>query len=177
MKIWLRILLLVAFVGSAGFTNNLFASAGTVKLQWQASPDKNVAGYALYYGVSGFAATNRLDVGQMTAAAVADLNGSASYYFFVVAYDASQQESDPSNVLVYSPPTMSSLQLTQAGDGTVNLSFYVAPNAACSVEYTDTLNPPSWQLLTTAIGDSNGLVSISDPIVPGGTRFYRAVTQ
>jgi hypothetical protein len=67
------------------------------------------------------------------------------------------------------------VQLAQVANGAMNLAFHVAPGAACHVEYTDTLTPPAWNILTTATGDSNGLVAISDPIVPGHTRFYRAV--
>jgi hypothetical protein len=43
------------------------------------------------------------------------------------------------------------------------------------VEYTETLSPPAWNVLTVNTGDSNGLVTINDPIVPGHNRFYRAV--
>lgn len=176
MKIGLRTVLLVVLLSAAGFTERSFAtSARTVSLQWQGSTDTRVAGYALYYGLSGSSATNRLDVGMTTTANLGNLTASSSYYFFVVAYDSYHQESDPSNFLTYAPSAMSSLQVAQSVDGAINLSFYVAPQGSCHVEYTDSLNPPSWNLLTNAVGDANGLITISDPIVPGQTRFYRAV--
>jgi hypothetical protein len=57
----------------------------------------------------------------------------------------------------------------------MNLAFHVAPGAVCHVEYTETLSPPAWNVLTTATGDAGGLVTINDPIIPGHNRFYRAV--
>jgi hypothetical protein len=176
MKVWSRIVLLVAFFGLAGITHKSLAGpACLATLQWQASPDTNVVGYALYYGISGCSATNRLDVGQTTTVTVDSLTASSTYYFFVVAYDVNQQESDPSNFLLYTAPAMSSLWLCQSSDGTINLAFRVAPEAACHVEYTDTLSPPSWNVLTTAVADSNGLVTVNDPVAPAGSRYYRAV--
>jgi hypothetical protein len=104
-----------------------------------------------------------------------NLSAAATYYFYVVAYGADQTESGPSNLLPYTATAISPVQLTQATSGAMNLAFHVAPGAACHVEYTETLSPPAWNVLTTAKGDSNGMVAISDPVVPGHNRFYRAV--
>ena len=178
MKRWLRIVLLVAVIGSVEFVQSSFAgSACLLALEWQPSPDAGVAGYALYYGPSNAPLTNRVDVGLQTNAVVKGLIASTQYSFYVVAYDASQFESAPSSPLFYTPPAISSLKLCQSSDGTMKISFHVAPGAACRVEYTDTLTPPNWNLLTTSAGDSNGVVIINDPIAAGGSRFYRGVAQ
>jgi hypothetical protein len=174
MKIWSGIILMAAFISAAGFTDESFANPACVcTLEWQSS--SGAAGYALYYGTSGSLMTNRLDVGLATAATVKNLTAASTYYFYVVAYDSGQIESAPSNLLPYTAPAMSSLQLIQLTDGSMNLSFHVAPGAACHVEYTAALNPPSWTVLTNTVADSNGLVTISDPVVCSGNRFYRAV--
>ena len=145
-------------------------------LQWGQSPDPGIAGYALYYGPEDAPLINRTDIGLQTTAVVAGLTASVEYSFYVVAYDIDLNESAPSNLLLYSPKAISELKLSQASGGAMNVSFTVAPGAACRVEYTDTLTPPNWNLLTTANGDSNGVVTINDPIV-AGSRFYRGVVQ
>ncbi len=171
--------LLVAVVGLVGFAFRSFAeSACLLNLEWQPSPDSGVAGYALYYGLAGAPLTTRMDVGLQTTALVKGLTASADYSFYVVAYDANQNEGTPSSPLFYTPEAISTIKLGQASGGAREISFRVAPEAVCRVEYTDTLTPPNWNLLTTAMGDSNGVVTISDPVVgAGGCRFYRGVVQ
>lgn len=176
MKILSKIALLVVLISSVALTHNVSAGPACIaSLQWQSSPDPAVAGYALYYGLDGYPLTNRVDVGLSTAVTVKNLVASSTYFFYVVAYDSDQGESDPSNFLLYTAPAMSSLRLSQNSDGTMNLLFHVAPGAVCHVEYTDTLTPANWTVLTLTAGDSNGLVTVSDPTPPGDSRFYRAV--
>ena len=135
-----------------------------------------MVGYALYYGVTGGPLTNRLDAGPATSVIVGDLMAPESYSFYVVAYDASLQESDPSDSIFYTAQAISSVRLSAPPGLGATVSFSVAPGAACHVEYTDTMTPPNWQALTVAIGDSNGVVKIVDnDVAPSGSRFYRAV--
>jgi hypothetical protein len=78
--------------------------AAPVALVWDASPDASVTGCALYYAIVDSGVTNRLDVGMVLTASVSNLLAGSNYLFFVVAYNSSGIESDPSNVLLYSPP-------------------------------------------------------------------------
>lgn len=177
MKKWLKFVLLATVIVSFDFAHSAFAGqAFPLALEWQPCPDSGVAGYALYYGPSGTPLTNRMDVTLQTNAVVKGLATSAQYSFYVVAYDADLVEGAPSSTLVYTPQAISLLKLGQVSGGSMKISFNVAPNTACQVEYTDTLMPPDWKLLTTATGDAEGVVDISDPILaPGGSRFYRGV--
>jgi hypothetical protein len=176
MKIWSGIILLGALIASIGLPNQLLARPACLcSLQWQPSPDSSVTGYAVYYSVVGSSTTNRLNVGSATTATLVNLTAASTYYFYVVAYDQSQTESSPSNLLPYTAVVISPVQLTQVANGNMNLAFHVAPGAACQVEYTETLSPPAWNVLTTATGDTDGLVAVNDPIMPGHNRFYRAV--
>jgi fibronectin type III domain protein len=177
MKMWSRIVLLVVVTGLVRFAGQSFAGpACLLTLEWQPSPDAGVAGYALYYGAAGTPLTNRVDAGTQTIAVVKGLTASIQYTFYVVAYDADLNEGGPSVPLYYTAPPISSLKLSQLADGTMKISFHVAPGAACRVEYTDTLMPPNWNLLTTAAGDSNGLVTIEDSMLRP-SRFYRGVAE
>lgn len=175
MKLWSKIVLLLALIGAGGFSSELFASSGTVcSLQWNASPSPGIAGYALYYGVQGSSVTNRIDAGLGLSLTVTGLNLSTTYFFYVVVYDAYGDESPPSNVVLFTTPPISPLQINPASNGALSIQFQVSPGAACQVEYTPTLSPPAWTLLTTAIAGANGLVQITEPM-NGSQGFFRAV--
>jgi hypothetical protein len=175
MKILSKIVLLVALISAAGITERVSASPACVcTLQWNPSAGTDVAGYAVYYGISGSSVTNRVDVGPALTATLKGLVASSTYFFYVVAYSPLQQESIPSDQLTYTAPAMSALRFSQT-NGAMNLWFHVAPGAACHVEYTASLSPAAWNVLTTAVADTNGLVSVNDTDISEASRFYRAV--
>jgi hypothetical protein len=145
----------------------------TTQLQWDASAGSSTAGYIVYYGPVGSLMTNQLNVGSALSATINGLSASTPYFFYVVSYDSSGDQSPPSNLVLYTTPPMSALQISKAG-GVVNIQFTAAPGTTCSLEYTTSLNPPTWSILATSIADQNGLISIYDTIdqtLPG--RFYR----
>lgn len=175
MRIWPKIVLLFLLAAAAGITPRLFATPGCVcPLQWNASSSPDIAGYDVCYGVSGSSVTNTIDVGLSLSYVITGLVPSTTYFFYVVDYDAYGDVSPPSNVLLFTTPPISPLLLGQATNGMVNIQFLVTPGAACEVEYTPTLSPTAWTVLTNAAGDSNGLVSITEP-VNGPQGFYRAL--
>jgi autotransporter-associated beta strand protein len=51
-------------------------------------------------------------------------------------------------------------------------SFYGVPGTSYTVQYTDDLESPDWQTLTTVTTDANGLASFTDPAPPEGERYY-----
>jgi hypothetical protein len=177
MKKWSRIIVLMAAVCLAGFARQTFAgTACPLTLEWQPSPDSGVAGYVLYYGAAGEPLTNRVDVGLQKEAVILDLTASVEYSFYVVAYDPDDNEGDPSDLLTYTAQAISPVGLSLSSDGMVTISCRVVPGASCTVEYTDTLTPPNWQLLITVYGDLNGDVFVDDP-TDQPSRFYRASVE
>jgi hypothetical protein len=151
--------------------------AAPCTLQWDPSAGAKVAGYALYYGPANGSATNRVNVGAAGTVTLGALSSSVNYFFYVVAYDATGGESVPSNVIFYQPPMMSKVKLTHATDGTMRLQFSMAAGSPCRVEYTDSLEAPDWQTLTTATADANGdIVVLDPPDERPPCRFYRAVS-
>jgi hypothetical protein len=177
MKLLSGIILGLGLLSPVIFTSQSFAGpACEIALEWEATPDSGVAGYALYYGPTGTPLTNRVDAANQTTTAVKGLTAATQYTFYVVAYDADQNEGGPSVPVYYTATAISSLELGQLANGDMKISFHVAPTAACRVEYTDSLSPQNWMLLTTATADSDGLVIVNDPVVQA-SRFYRGVAQ
>lgn len=82
----------------------------SVTLSWDApttnadgTPLTDLAGYKVYDGRSSGVYTTSTDVGSLTTATIAGY-AAGTYYFTVVAYDASGNESDHSNEVVATLP-------------------------------------------------------------------------
>jgi hypothetical protein len=79
----------------------VIAGDGGVDLSWKASPDGDVSGYLVYYGVSGgeyfgddaILGRSPIDVGKRSSVHIDGLKNGVLYYFAVAAYD----RMDPSN--------------------------------------------------------------------------------
>lgn len=148
--------------------------ASPCTLGWNQSQDASVAGYVLYYGITG-STTNRQVLGMINTVTLFNLLTSSNYFFYVVAYGAGGVESLPSRALYYKPQVLSPLSLASPVQGTMNLQFRAAPGSVCQVEYTPSLDPAQWQILGTATADSNGNIAITDkPPANTPSRFYRA---
>jgi hypothetical protein len=108
--------------------------------------------------------------------ALNNLFASTNYFFYVVAYNGVGLESSPSTMIGYTARALSALKLTVSANGSMNVYFQAATNAACHIEYTPTLNPAQWQTLSNTTADAGGNVIISDPLTGHpAARFYRAV--
>ena len=165
-------------VALSSFNTAKATSAAPVTFGWDPSPDAAVTGYALYYRLADSSTNRRLDVGSAKIVTLHNLEAGSDYLFFVVGYDASGVESAASNLLSYSPPALSRLQISNQPDGTMSIQFRAAAGALCFVEYASTLTSPQWQTLGSATADANGSVLITDP--PTGRsamRFYRGLRE
>jgi chitodextrinase len=117
-----------------------------------------------------------VNTGLATVATLSTLTAGATYSIYVVAYDSAGNESPRSNVITYSPPAVTKITLAKPTANSAQLQFRAAPGSQCRVEYTPTLKPVQWQALTTATADTNGVISVTDPLTGRPpTRFYRAV--
>src|SRR5215831_18561505 len=103
------------------------AVAAPCTLTWAPSPNSSVAGYAVYYGINGSSLSIRVDTGAAPTVTFYNLSASATYFFYVVAYDAIGLESIPSPVITYRPPLISPVALNFLSDGTANVLFRSAP--------------------------------------------------
>lgn len=172
-----KISLISALLGLSGFSRLNAAvalPASPCTLGWNQTQDASIAGYVLYYGITG-STTNRQVLGLVNTVTLFNLIASSNYFFYLTSYVAGGVESPPSNVLNYQPQVLSALKLASPAQGTMNLQFRAAPNSICLVEYTPTLNPAQWQTLGNATADSNGDITINDKVSANTpSRFYRA---
>ena len=76
-------------------------------LGWNPSHDRNTAGYLLLCGTTRGVYTNQLDVGNTNSAALTGPQANVTYYFSVVAYDATGQWSPPSKEIAHTVPANS----------------------------------------------------------------------
>jgi hypothetical protein len=67
-----------------------------LRLSWSSGPEADLSGYRLRYGTAPGSVDAEVDAGMATEIAVAGLLRGVTYYFSVVAYDESGNESTPS---------------------------------------------------------------------------------
>lgn len=59
--------------------------------------------------------------------------------------------------------------------GMVNISFPTATNATYQIQYKNHLSDPTWTNLGNPVSGTGGYSTVQDPVVAGGTRFYRGM--
>ena len=152
-------------------------AAESLTLGWDPSPDTNVTGYFLCWGLSSDTCTNLLDAGNATSTTVAGLDPSAVYYFTIVAYDGAGDQAPPSNMIVYPPgPT---LNIQAAGGGAASgmvLSFQGNTGGVYSIEAT--LDFTNWATILTTNCSAAGpvVIQVAD-MADYPMRFYRLLSQ
>lgn len=92
-----------------------------VQLAWDPSPDPQVTGYMLYYGMASGQYSVSVDTGPATGAALSGLEAAQTYYFAALAYDAAGEHSPFSNEVNYTVPdtTPPSVAITAPVTGTM----------------------------------------------------------
>ncbi|HXT10429.1 MAG TPA: fibronectin type III domain-containing protein [Candidatus Angelobacter sp.] len=151
-----------------------FLSFGTasVSLAWNPGTNGTAASYNVYYGTSSRSYTSQVTSGTNLAAVVSNLADGSTYYFAVTAVDALGNESDFSDEVSYSapsvnqPPTISTIanQSTLENTATAAIPFTVndANTGAASVTVSGSSS------VTTVVPNAN--------IVFGGSGANRTVT-
>ena len=99
-----RLLTLLLLVSLLVFISTTEASAASIKLAWDPSPEPLVTGYRLYYGRSSGVYTVVVDAGNRTDYTVTGLDAGLTYYFTATAYTGTGDESTFSNETSYTLP-------------------------------------------------------------------------
>jgi hypothetical protein len=130
------------------------APAADVKIAWDANTESDLAGYKLFYGTTSRSYLNSIDVGNTTEYTLTGLIEGTTYYFAAKAYDTSDNESDYSQELVYTLPTINSAPDTPAKP-TGPASGFVQTSYAFNTSGTD----PDGDLLTYRFDWGDGNIS------------------
>ncbi|WP_246043772.1 Ig-like domain-containing protein [Geomonas edaphica] len=181
----------IAAIMSMGMSSA--ASASSVSLQWDPSTDASVVGYKVHYqpdsSTQPFQGPAPVDVQNLTAATISNLDSSHSYSFAVTAYNAAGEESAYSNVVTVAetqPPTTTitspSNSVTVAGTvsvtadatdnvGVTKVEFYVngalqttIPTSPYVYSWNTSVLPPGSYTLMTKAYDAAGNIGQSSNV-------------
>ncbi|MGD0614730.1 MAG: Ig-like domain-containing protein, partial [Verrucomicrobiota bacterium] len=138
-------------------------------MAWDPSPDTNVVGYNVYYGVASRTYTNIVDVGDVTNATISGLVEGTTYYFAVTAYNILGMESAYSAEVSYTVPASTGTgnqapTLNAIASLTINSNTGLIPNP--TVNYS---SPGTNGTLTfTPVANANGSATITVTVNDGG---------
>jgi len=145
-------------------SNPSVVASGQVTLAWDASPSPEVTGYFVLYGTASANYTLSTNVGNQTSAIIGDLSAGVTYFFVVTAYDASGNQSLPSNEVAYTPnsptsPAMGNKAIVLIDGIPVSLNTASAPSTGAPLPVcASSFGKAVWFSFTPA---SSGLVTIS----------------
>ena len=80
------------------------ATLSAQTLTWNANTESNLAGYIVQYGTQSGNPSTSINVGNVTSRTVTGLTAGTTYYFRVVAYNTTGQQSAPSTQVSYTVP-------------------------------------------------------------------------
>lgn len=138
-------------------SSNASSMGASVKLAWDASPDPTVEGYFLYHqrsDIPGEAGLTRIDAEDQTEHVAISLQPGATYTFYVTAYNFVEDESEPSNEIVYTvpneAPTAHAKNISLEGTGLSHpLTLSGADPEGFPLTYRIVTNPAKGQLQGT----------------------------
>lgn len=165
--LWLRTLL----TGSGVVFGAAPTGGYSVNLAWDRSPSLGVAGYRIYYGPASGNYTNNVRAGNVTSNSIPGLAGGGTYFFTVVAYDASGVESLPSNEIIFIPG-IATLRISIAANRSAILTVSGPVGRTYEIQAAQTLG--TWAVIGTGTIGMNGSFSFTDTNAAGiPRRFYR----
>ena len=131
------------------------------------TPLTDLAGYKLYYGTTSGSYSDNIDVGSVTTYQITNLTDGLTYYFAVIAYDTSGNESDYSNEVSKTmdteppPPPEPEITVTDsaAPAGDLLMPFVDITEGNSSDQTVTAANDGNAELIISNIGEANPLTS------------------
>jgi hypothetical protein len=149
------------------------------RLEWDSTPDPNIAGYRVYSGEMSRNYTHFVDVGLATSVPLTNLSAGVTHYLAVTAYDTNQVESPWSDEVWFTVPIdgvtsgLVSFTLMSFPDVTI-IQFNGRAGQQCRIVASSDLS--HWETIYTENLSQNGLVTYDaagSAAFP--TRFYRVI--
>ena len=97
---------ILSFAFAAALFAGCSATLSAQTLMWNANSESNLAGYIVQYGTQSGSPSTSLDVGNVTSRTLSGLTAGSRYYFRVVAYNSTGQQSAPSSEVSYLVPSV-----------------------------------------------------------------------
>jgi hypothetical protein len=135
-------------------------------IEWNSSPDPNVAGYNIYYGTTSQTYTSMISVGNVTNATIGNLEPGTTYYFAAKSYDADGNESLFSNEASFTDynivPGKGRLPLNTLPSALMNdqLTFSLAPGAPVGASINPTNGVLYWNPSLADASSTNTIIVI-----------------
>jgi hypothetical protein len=170
-----RILFLVLLFNAVQASGTTVPAGQSVTLAWNPSPDTNVTGYNVYYGVASDTYTNMINAGDVTNVTIYGLVAGVTYYFAATAYDDLGQESAYSGEVSYSVPEgLPTVQLRSEAAGQFILT--VTGQIGHTYEIQATQDFTNWTVIGMATLGVNGSLDFTDTNSQNfPERFYRTL--
>ncbi len=111
------------------------ATPDRVTVAWDPNPETDIAGYNVYYGVTGSGVTNKVTPGTATQQQIISLQPQTQYWFYVTAFNIAGLESDPSQVLSYTTPVNQSPTVTLGADRIAIIPDTISITAQANDDY------------------------------------------
>lgn len=145
-------------------TSPPYKKNGSIKLAWNRSPDPQVVGYRIRFGVTSGVYTNSATVGNITNCTVVDLEEGVRYYFAAYSIAASGVESLPSN---------EASGFTGFHIGVRQASWVIETygRAGATNEIQRSTNLVNWTTVKTFLGIPGMLTNVIEPDFPHA--YYR----
>jgi len=144
----------------------------SITLQWDPSIDPQVVGYKIYYGTTSHNYTDVVVVGNVLTTTISGLQPGVTYYFAATAYDVFGNESDFSNEISRTVPTMAAT-LTAATCSVGQFSFGVSGIPGLPYVVETSTNLVDWTAVQTNLVPFTFVET--NPGRPG-QRFFRAAS-
>lgn len=158
----------------------ILGNAASVTMSWAPNPERNIAGYVVYFGEKPGTYTTITNVGNATSTVFNGLTEGTTYYFNATAYNTYGLESALATEVAFTIPTASTQNrwansMTRAANGMITLWVTGIPGQTnYTLASTDLLN---WRYIRTNVLTTSPMkISVSNP---GGTNriFYRTMTK
>ncbi len=167
------ILFLALLLNSVQAFSTTVPAAQSITLAWIPSPDTNVMGYNIYYGVASRTYSNEINVGNVTSATISNLVAGVTYYFAATEYDNLGQESDFSDEVSYLVPDgLPTMQIHGMVAGQFILTMTGQTNHTYEIQATQDFK--TWTTIGSATIGASGSLDFTDTNAQSfPERFYR----